>query len=379
VKPVQQTAPTSQAAAPLAIAVLLLAAVALTGCKANGKNAAKDEDAGPVAIPVEVAAPIVGDMQAVYTGTASITADRTAIVMAKVRGEVRAVLAEEGDRVRAGQVLARLDGDQLRLEAAQAEANLRKLERDYDRNIELQKSGLVSVTAFDSLKYELDTARATYGLAKLQLSYTEIRSPINGVVVRRAALMRVGNTIAPLGGVTASEESAAFAVSDFDSLVLTVGVPEGELPKLAVAQSAQVTVDAVPGRAFDARIGLITPRVDPATGTFPVKVEIDDPEGQLRPGMFARVSIVYESKANALKVPRSAFLENDGPPAVFVIVDGKAEQRQLELGLLNGSYVEVLSGIAPTDQVVVVGQSGLKSGTAVKIVNAESIAADHAG
>lgn len=379
-KPVQQTAPTSKAAAPLAIAALLLAAVALGGCdKANGKNSANSEDAGPVAIPVEVAAPIVGDMQAVYTGTASITADRTAIVMAKVRGEVRAVLAEEGDRVRAGQVLARLDGDQLRLEVAQAEANLRKLERDYDRNVELQKSGLVSVTAFDSLKYELDTARATYGLAKLQLSYTEIRSPINGVVVRRAAIMRVGNTIAPIGGVIASEDSAAFAVSDFDSLVLNVGVPEGELPKLKVAQSAQVTVDAVPGRAFDARIGLITPRVDPATGTFPVKVEIDDPEGQLRPGMFARVSIVYESKANALKVPRSAFLENDGPPAVFVVVDGKAEQRQLELGLLNGSYVEVLSGIAPTDQVVVVGQSGLKSGTAVKIVNAESIAADHAG
>lgn len=376
----QQAAGARPIATPLALAAMLLAVAALLGCdRADSKGADKSGEAGPVAVPVEVATPIVGDMEAVYTGTASITADRTAIVMPKVRGEVRAVLAEEGDRVRAGQVLARLDGDQLRLEVAQAEANLRKLERDYNRNIELQKSGLVSVTAFDSLKYELDTARATYGLAKLQLSYTEIRSPIDGVVVNRAAVMRVGNTIAPIGGVIASADSAAFVVSDFDSLVLTVGVPEGELPKLAAEQTAQVTVDAVPGRKFDARIALITPRVDPATGTFPVKVEIDDPDGQLRPGMFARVSIVYESKANTLKIPRSAFLENDGPPAVFVVVDGKAEQRQLELGLLNGSYVEVLSGIAPTDQVVVVGQSGLKSGAAVKVVNAESVAAAGAG
>ncbi len=364
----------------LALATALLAAVGLAGCdQANGKGENKNGESDPIAVPVEVAVPIVGDMQAVYTGTASITADRTAIVMPKVRGEVRQVLAEEGDRVRAGQVLARLDGDQLRLEAAQAEANLRKLERDFQRNIELQKSGLVSVTSFDNLKYELDAARATYGLTRLQLSYTEIRSPINGVVVNRAAVMRVGNTIAPIGGVIASADSAAFVVSDFGSLVLTVGVPEGELPKLAVAQNAEVTVDAVPGRRFDARIGLITPRVDPATGTFPVKVEIDDPDGQLRPGMFARVSIVYESKANALKIPRSAFLENDGPPAVFVVVDGKAEQRQLELGLLNGSYVEVLSGVTATDQVIVVGQSGLKNGTLVKVVNAENVKAAAAG
>lgn len=364
----------------LALAILLLAAAALAGCgRANGKSANDNGENQPVAIPVEIAAPLVGDMEAVYTGTAAITADRTAIVMPKVRGEVRAVLVEEGDLVRAGQVLARLDGDLLRLEAAQAEANLRKLEREYERTLELQKRGLVSVTAFDNLRYELDAARAAYDLARLQLSYTEIRSPIDGMVVNRATVMRMGNTVTPIGGVIESADSAMFVVSDFDSLVMNVAVPEGELPKLKAGQPAQLIADAVPGRRFDARIGLITPRVDPATGTFPVKVEIEDPDRLLRPGMFARVSIVYQRKANALKIPRSALVENDGPPAVFVVVDGKAEQRQLELGLLNGSYVEVLTGLAPQDQIVVIGQAGLKNGTSVKIVNSEQAQAPAAG
>ncbi|HEY5720121.1 MAG TPA: efflux RND transporter periplasmic adaptor subunit [Gammaproteobacteria bacterium] len=370
----------SPIALQLALAMLVLLAVALAGCsRANGKNANNDGENQPVAIPVEVAGPLVGDMEAVYTGTAAITADRTVIVMPKVRGEVRAVLAEEGDRVKAGQVLAQLDGDLLRLEAAQAEANLRKLEREYERTVELQKRGLVSVTAFDSLKYELDMARATYDLARLQLSYTALRSPIDGVVVARSPVMRVGNTVTPIGGVIESADSAMFVVSNFDSLVLNVNVPEGELPKLRAGQPAQLVADAVPGRRFDARIGLITPRVDPETGTFPVKIEIDDPDQFLRPGMFARVSIVYQRKADALKIPRSALLETDGPPAVFVVVDGKAEQREVELGLLNGSYVEVLTGLGPQDQIVVIGQAGLKNGTTVKIVNTEQAQAPAAG
>jgi len=364
-----QAAPLRNVVAPLALALLLLSAAALSGCnQANGKAKDEKQDAAP-AVPVEVAQPKVADMVAVYSGTASIKADRVAFVTPKVSGEIRAVLAEEGDQVKAGQVLARLDGDQLRLEVAQAEANLRKLERDYERNLELQKRGLVSSMAFDNLKYELDAARATYELTALRLSYTSIRSPIAGVVTSRMDTAQVGNTVTPVGGVIQQSDMAMFEIIDFNSLVLEINVPEGQLSKLAVGQPAEITADAVPGKVFAGRISLITPRVDAQTATFPVKIEVSDPEGKLRPGMFARVGVVFDRREGAIQVPRSALLDDEGPPAVFVVEDGKARERTLELGLSNGNFVEVLSGVGRDDQVVTVGQGALKDGTEVRVVN----------
>jgi membrane fusion protein (multidrug efflux system) len=362
-------------AVPLALAFLLLAAAALSGCgEANGKAKDDRQDAVP-AVPVEVARPKVGDMLAVYSGTANIKADRVAFVTPKVAGEIRAVFVEEGDQVKAGQVLARLDGDQLRLEVAQAEANLRKLERDYERNLELQKRGLVSSMAFDNLKYELDAARATYELAALRLSYTSIRSPIEGIVTSRMDTAQVGNTVTPVGGVIQQNDMAMFEIIDFKSLVLEINVPEGQLSKLALGQPAEITADAVPGQVFEGRIALITPRVDSQTATFPVKIEVSDPDGLLRPGMFARVGVVFDRRQDAIQVPRSALLDDEGPPTVFVLEDGKARERTLELGLSNGSFIEVLSGVGRDDQVVTVGQGALKDGTEVRVVNASGPAA----
>jgi len=359
----------------MALAFLLLAAAVLAGCdQANGKVEDDPQDVVP-AVPVEVAQPRVGDMLAVYAGTANIKADRVAFVTPKVSGEIRAVLVEEGDRVKAGQVLARLDGDQLRLEVAQAEANLRKLERDYERNLELQKRGLVSSMAFDNLKYELDAARATYELAALRLSYTSIRSPIEGIVTSRMDTAQVGNTVTPVGGVIQQSDMAMFEIIDFKSLVLEINVPEGQLSKLALGQPAEITADAVPGQVFEGRIALITPRVDSQTATFPVKIEVSDPDGLLRPGMFARVGVVFDRRQDAIQVPRSALLDDEGPPTVFVLEDGKARERTLELGLSNGSFIEVLSGVGRDDQVVTVGQGALKDGTEVRVVNASGPAA----
>jgi len=358
----------SQAIAVLAAASLT--ATLLGGCgDANGKTASdKSPEAAPT-VPVEISTPKVGEMLAVYSGTAAITADREAIIMPKVAGEIREVLVDEGDHVRAGQVLARLDGDQLRLEAAQAEANFRKLERDYERYVELQKRGLVSVTAFDNLKYELDSARAIYELTALQLSYTSIRSPIDGIITDHGQQLAVGNTVAPMGSVVSAGVSALFVVTDMTSLELSINVPEGQLSKIAVGQPAQIMVDAVPGKVFEGRVKLIVPRVDSATSTFPVEIEIQDKEGLLRTGMFARVAVVYERRPDAVQIPRSALLDSDGPPTVFVVESGKAVERPLELGPSNGGFVEVLSGLGRDEKVVVVGQGALKAGTEVRVVN----------
>ncbi len=365
----QLVAPFAKPARWLATALLLATAAALIACgQANGDSKEEGQEEVP-AVPVEVATTQRAEMAALYSGTAPIEADRRALVMPKVSGEIRAVLADEGQRVKAGQTLARLDGDQLRLEVALHEATMRKLERDYNRNLELQQKGLVSATAIDNLKYELEAAKANWELARLQLSYTEIRSPIAGTVTQRLDLVKVGNTVTPVGGVIESADSSLFVVEDLDTLILRVNVPERELSKLSVGQPAELSFDAVPGRTFQGEIALISPSIDPATATFGVRIRVTETGGLLRPGMFARVAIVYERKTDALQIPRTALLDTDGQAKVFVIADGKAAERAVKLGLSNGAWIEITEGLKDGEQVVVVGQGAVKPGAAVRVVN----------
>ncbi len=365
----QLLAPFANPARWLAAALLLAAAVGLVACgQANGDSKKDGKDEVP-AVPVEVATTQRAEMAALYSGTAPIEADRRALVMPKVSGEIRAVLADEGQRVKAGQTLARLDGDQLRLEVALNEATMRKLERDYNRNMELQQKGLVSATAIDNLKYELEAAKANWDLARLQLSYTDIRSPIAGTVTQRLDHVKVGNTVTPVGGVIESADSSLFVVEDLDTLILRVNVPERELSKLSVGQPAELSFDAVPGRTFQGEISLISPSIDPATATFGVRIRVTETGGLLRPGMFARVAIVYERKLDALQIPRTALLDTDGQAKVFVVTGGKAVERAVKLGLSNGAWIEVTDGLKDGEQVIVVGQGAVKPGAAVRVVN----------
>jgi len=341
------------------LALLALMGTLAAGCS-NGK--AKDKDAAETeknaTVPVEVQPLKRAEMVAVYSGTAPIEAHEEATVVAKVGGEVRQIFVEEGDTVQAGQVLARLDGDRLRLTLAQTDANLRKLERDYKRTLELAEKGLVPKSTAENTKYDLDALRAAYDSARLELSYTEIRAPINGVISARR--IKVGNTIGP--------NDPTFTVTDLDPLLAFVHVPEKEFRKIAPGQNAEVVIDALGGARFVGTISRISPTVDPQTGTFRARVEVPDATRTLKPGMFARVNIVYERRQDALQLPRTAILDADGQQSVFVVATGKAEQRTIRTGLSNGGWIEVLEGLEGSEQVVTVGQAGLKTGTLVKIV-----------
>lgn len=341
--------------AALAVAATLLAA----GCSdGSAKDKSKEGADAAQAVPVEVQPLKRASMVAVYSGTASIEANDEAEVVAKVGGEVRQIFVEEGDSVREGQVLARLDGDRLRLDVAQTEANLRKLERDYKRQLELADKGLVAKGTAENAKYDLDALRAQYDSARLELGYTEIRAPIPGVVSARH--IKVGNTIKP--------NDPTFRVTNLDPLLAFVHVPEKEFRKLAPGQPADVVVDALGGEHFTGKISRISPTVDPQTGTFRARVEIPDETRHLKPGMFARVNIAYERREDALQVPRTAIIDSDGEQSVFIVVGAKAEQRKVATGLANNGWLEVLDGLKGNERVVVVGQAGLKSGTLVKVV-----------
>lgn len=342
---------------------LLLAAV-LAGCQFGGSGQAEDGEAPAAeeeaaAIPVEVATATRGDIVAVYSSTAPVEAFAEAEVVAKVGGEVVEILVEEGQRVAAGQVLARLDGERLRFEMQQAEANLKKLERDHGRNLDLKERGIISAGEFEKILYEMQALRASFNLSKLELSYTDIKAPIEGVVARR--YIKVGNTL-PINAPT-------FQITSLAPLVAHLHVPEREYRHIEAGQTATMQVDALQGTAFEGIVARISPVIDPDTGTFKVTVEVVDESRRLRPGMFGRVDIVYDSHFNALQIPRSAIIEDGGESIVYVVEEGTANRRVVATGYTSKGQVEILEGLEDSDRFVLVGQAGLKPGSKVSVIN----------
>ena len=350
----------------------LLGGLLLAGCGGPGDSDAglaaaageEEKEAGKAAIPVEVAAVARDDIYAVYSGTAALEAFAEAEVVAKVGGEIREVVAEEGETVQRGEVLARLDGDRLRLELEQARANLAKAEQEYQRNTELHEKGLLAAGAFENLKFELDALRAAWRLAQLEYSYTEIRAPIDGVVSQR--LVKVGNTI--------PANTPMFRVTDLEPIVSYLHVPEKEFGKIEQGQPVFITIDALPGERFRGVVERISPVVDAGTGTFKVTVEVDEEGTALKPGMFGRLDIVYDSRPARLLVPRPAVVETESGPAVYVVRDGMVERRPVQTGIAWQNRMEIVSGVEEREQVVVVGQSGLRDGARVKVVADEETA-----
>lgn len=338
-------------------AVLLSSLLLLAACEfsINGDDN-DDEEAAP--IPVETTVVRRGDIEAVYSGTAALEVEAQAAIRSKVTGEVTELLAEEGDAVKAGQVLARLDGDRLRLEVQRQRANVQRLEQEYQRNLELHDKGLVSAGMFEGMKFELEAMRAALRLAQLELGYTEIRAPFAGVVSGRH--IKRGTT------VTVNQE--LFTITDMDPLLVYLHVPEREFNKLTPGQPAAITADALPGTLFPATIARISPVIDPATGTFKTTIEVNDDSGRLKPGMFVRVGVVYDRRVDTLLVPRAAILDSDTESAVFVVEDNVARRRDVQLGYANGPEVEITSGLSGDEQVVVVGQNSLKDGGTVAVI-----------
>lgn len=352
---------------PKYLSLFLLSVLLLAGCQGKNPDGKKDgeekEEAPPV--PVEVAMPTRGPMLASYSGTAAIEAFAEADVIAKVGGEVRKILVEEGDQVKAGQVLAILDGDRLRLELAQTEANMKKLEREYKRNLDLHDKGLVSVGAFENIKFELDALKAGYERAKLELSYVQLKAPIGGVVSAR--YIKVGNTL--------NANDKTFRVTTLKPLIIYLHAPEKEYRKIHTGQNSLVQVDALKSRSFPGTVARVSPIIDPASGTFKITIEVDDPTGDLKPGMFGRVHIVHEVHENALLIPREAIVASSDEEAVFVVENGLAVRRTLTTGIVRDGLVEVLDGLSDEDKFVILGQAGLKDGSKLNVVNESADAA----
>jgi membrane fusion protein (multidrug efflux system) len=349
---------------PIGLAALMLATLPGCGSDARSDNGPEDAEDAPAAVAVETTRVARGDVASAYTGTATLVPERQTPAVAKLGGIVLEILVEEGDRVEAGQVLARLERERYEFRARQTEAALRKLENELERATELHERDLISTDEYERIQFDTESQRAAHGLAQLDVEHTEIRAPIAGVVAER--MIKVGNLV--------TQHDPVFLIDDFDPLWAVLHVPERQLNLLAPGQPAMLAVDAYPGERFEGEVLRISPVVDPETGTFRATVSFSDDSGRLRPGLFGRVQVIHDRRSGVPLIDRTALLNEDGETAVFVAVareDGAGhtvQRRTIETGYRSESGVEVLSGLNEGDVVVTAGKNSLRDGAAVKII-----------
>ena len=277
--------------------------------------------------------------------------------MAKTSGVMIQLLAEEGDTVQAGQVLARIDPDKTRLEVQRQQATVNKLANNYRRSQELLAQKLVSAEASDQIRYDLESARASLDLAKLELSHTNITAPISGVIAQR--MVKPGNLV--------NLNAPVFRVVNISHLEGVLNVPEREMGRLKAGLPLRMVVDAVSGQVFEGKVDRISPVVDAGSGTFRVVCAFDNAPA-LRPGMFGRIEVVYDQRQDALTVPRIALLEDEGEPAVYVVRGKKAQRVPVQLGYTNGELAEIRSGLKQGDRVVTAGKVAIRDGSEVQVI-----------
>lgn len=402
------------------LSALMLSAVSCGGSKANVRT---DQPATtqPAAVDVTTATAIVRELPQFFEATGSLTGDEQTDVAPSVAGKVVSIAVELGSYVRRGQTIVRLDEVDSRLRVQQAQAQVEQAkaaarqaeekaglragqafdptkvpevanarvalelaEKNLRRSEKLIESGDISRSLYDQQKAQRDqlkeayesalslarqnyaavaTARANVAnaesqlnLARRTLSYANVYSPIDGYVTERTA--DVGEYVSPATKVA--------TVVKINPLRVRIDIPEQAIPAVSVGQSVSVTTSAWPDRNFSGRIARISPNVTPTSRTLTVEAEIENSSGVLKPGQFATVRILQSRAQPAVLVPARSVRTESGVSRVFVIKDGHAEERLVQLGQSEGDLVEIKGGVAADEIVATTNIEQLSNGIAVK-------------
>jgi HlyD family secretion protein len=312
------------------------------------------------------------------TFTGELQPEQRATITANVSGLLERMQVQEGDYVKEGAVLAQIEQDDyiLALQAAEATmaeaaASLDLAKKDHERFSQLIDKGVIAQQQYDQVKANYQLARARYQSAQAalkhaqkQLADTVIKAPFEGFITAR--LKDEGERIR--GGLPGTE--ASVLQMENISLVRAIGyLPEREINAVTIGMDADIQVDALPNMRFTGKVSVVNPRIDPATRTFMVKVEIPNKDFVLKGNMFARVTIV-KGYREALTIPREGVLREEGVWVYhcFVVEGGTAQRRIIKPVFTPFAYAEITEGLAEKDQVVIKGQHLLQGGEAVEIV-----------
>lgn len=375
--------------------------VVATGCNkdSDGKVDAKIAEAPVRAVAlVEAEQPTRRDISEYLSETGRITAEDQVEVVAKGTGHCLSLNVEEGDRVKKGQVLAELDRAEMEAQVRQSRVNVAQQKIAYERAEGGLREGIVSPAERDNAKFSYEQAKASLDVQEVQLTHLTIRAPIDGVITQRSLQQ----------GMLVSSGTPAFTIVDPASYVLPINVNERYLPRLRVGQEAYVTIDSAGDREFKATVRRINPGVDLQSSAIKVILDFDAKDHKyLREAAFARYRLVMDTRKDTLAVPKDAIIEDNTRRYVMVVKPAPAEtvsdttgedstaptasdtaedggdrwvatRVEVEVGLSDSDYTEIVSGIAPDDQVITLGQQTVNDGDAVEISTIEEALAEKA-
>lgn len=345
------------------IVVWLAAACAGEPAPQTGNGGAPGGQDRP--IPVEIAVAELGTAARTVTATGTIEPIRTITINSQLAGAVRQVAVEEGDAVRQGSLLARIDSRELEAQLASAEANLQVAARAAERAERLRSEEIITVAEYERDIAAHAAARATRDQLRTRVGYATVRAPIAGVVLRKSVEM----------GDIVGAQTELFTIGEVSTLVVRLPVSELDVTALEEGDDVSLTLDALPGRTLPGRIRRIFPSGDPTTRLVPVEVVLTGTAArEARPGFLARIDFRLDPRGGVLMVPAGALVDDAGGSAAFVISQGRASRRHVERGGTFEGRVEIVRGLAPGDTVAVAGITTLRDGAQVRIVDAPALA-----
>lgn len=350
---------------------LILVAVAAAGCEAGAPTAT---EVPPPPVYAAVIEP--QSITPTSTATAEILANRQSNLRSETAGRVVDVLVEPGERVEDAQVLLRLDvgrpasaAQAANAAVAQSEARLAQAERELARTKTLVRTGGLPEQRLDDAGDAVrlasaarDAARAEARLARRGLTDAVIRAPFAATVVERS--VELGEYLSP--------GSPLLTLADTSLLKARVLLDPREAIDVTLGSAATISVYARPGEVFSGKVVRVGEVIDPRTRRLPVEIEIEDPQGRLRPGLVAKFEVVTGEPKMEIRVPLDGIFERFGSLHLYVIEDGIAERRAVELGVVRAGFAEVLTGLEPGETVVVKGVTRVVDDSRVQVVAADS-------
>jgi membrane fusion protein (multidrug efflux system) len=321
--------------------------------------------AGGFAVPVEAVTVAVERIDLTIPAVGSLRSNESVVLSPEIAGRVNEILADEGQAVTAGTPIARLDQSVYRAEIAEIEANLALSRANFKRADELLRKKAGTVRARDEAEAELRANEAKLVLAQAMLDKTVIAAPFDGVLGLRS--VSVGQYLEPGDPI--------FKLEQIDPLKLDFRVPEVQFTRIHIGQTINVRVDAFPDETITGTLYAIDPLVDENGRSVVIRARIPNESRRLRPGLFARVELVYDSIEPAIIVPEEAIIPIGTDKFVFRVVDGTAALTKVKLGQRFRGRVQVSHGLAAGDSVVTAGQLKIQDGAPVSVVPTEPAAA----
>ena len=318
------------------------------------------------AVPVKVSEVEEGVITSSLVFDSVLETESSVEIFAETAGLILEVHVEEGDRVVAGQILALMENVEEGVDAEEAEARYEHQKANFKRTEDLYGRKLINQQEYDNAKFDLEQMRLRFERAKIQLENTIVRSTVSGVVTER-------NTQA---GRRVATNRAMFSIMNLDELFANVNIPGQHMLSIEQGLQAVIDSDLIEGVRYDAFVKLVSPIVDPESGTFKAKVAVSKLNGMpIYPGMFVNVRVIVDTSDDAVLIPKEAIVHEGDLKYIFKVQNGKAKKTLLQEGYSNVGFIQATSDIVKGDLVIVMGQSALKDGANVKIVK-EAVAAE---